>query len=354
LSTSVSIVEHCGSCVTMGHDVSRLDLVSPQTFARSSAGRAAASYIVSHCYYSRYWRDGNDRPLSLRSGSELGHDILASQRMRAARQDADACHFDPIARFFGHGESPQEHLAAVASSLSRQVIDDVAEQLFLNHGVQWPPPGADGDDDWTGALDDAATAIMVEQDTSTAADMLRSSDRAEAIVILGRHDLDAEDSALQSHRPWAAPSEMAIDAALQAALAPLGYSITAFRKLFRNRHAAGTSLLRPRMARSRLVTPEALAEVIENACSSWFVLCLYAIVPVSDFIGLDPSKPIVVKNAHFASYNPLSGTFHSATKLGEVTLRPEQCEVTTAHGWYAPSEICGLVESCYHGRIGNT
>lgn len=349
----LSIEEKCWPYRSSTVPISRGDLASPEAFVGSAAGAATITAIAGRCAYYRYYRDGNDRPLELRQGTALAERIL-----QAGRQNRQDGAIDALEKFFGFGQDPAICLRENASGAARETLDAITEEVPREHGSAWPPD-EDRDrlsivDGWIDAIEEATKQKMATDDDSKATDLLGSHDRAEIVVILGRNGLGAEDNALQSHKAWSEPSEIAIDVALQHALAPIGYSVEEYRKLFANKHRSEKLRSRPRIAATRLVEPKALCEAIENACTTWFVFCLYAIVPVTDPIGLDTSKSITLTNAHFAAYNPMSGTFHDSRKIATVVLRPEQCEVATSDGWYGPDEIRGLVQSRYHGSINNT
>jgi hypothetical protein len=131
-----------------------------------------------------------------------------------------------------------------------------------------------------------------ERDDSSVADLFASYDRCE---LLFRFSAERwlDDALVFSHRPWPQASELAITANLQFALNNLGYTIGEFRKASGNRHPADRAL--PRHARRRrapIISHEQLAEIIDNACSTSFLFCLYAIVPIPDLIALDLSRPV--------------------------------------------------------------
>jgi hypothetical protein len=136
-----------------------------------------------------------------------------------------------------------------------------------------------------------------ERDDSSVADLFASYDRCE---LLFRFSAERwlDDALVFSHRPWPETSELAITANLQFALNNLGYTIGEFRKASGNRHPADRAL--PRHARRRrapIISHEQLAEIIDNACSTSFLFCLYAIVPIPDLIALDLSRPSLSRNA---------------------------------------------------------
>ena len=198
---------------------------------------------------------------------------------------------------------------------------------------------------------------LYEQDTSSAKDIFSSFDRAEIVFLLAPpgHALDAT---ISSTRPWSDYRGLTVCDNLVHALAALGYTVSAYRAHSGNRNPSSpewskSRLKRPSFTRSSqpLCTLEQLKEMIENSCSQHFLICLSAIVPVSQIFGLDLSKPITFSDASIATYNPFSGTFHDAARIQNVTLPPEMGRLISPHRWYSPEDICGLVQRYYHGEL---
>jgi hypothetical protein len=198
---------------------------------------------------------------------------------------------------------------------------------------------------------------LYEQDTSSATDMFSSFDRAEVVFLLAPpgHALDAT---ISSNRPWPDYRDLTVCDNLAHALAALGYTVSAYRAHSGNRNPSSpewqkSQLKRPPFTRTKepLCTLEHLKEMIENSCSQHFLICLYAIVPVSQIFDLDLTRPITFSDASVATYNPFSGTFHDATRIQNVTVTPEMGRLISPHSWYSPEDICGLVPSYYHGDL---
>jgi hypothetical protein len=152
-----------------------------------------------------------------------------------------------------------------------------------------------------------------------------------------------DDALVFSHRPWPETSELAITANLQFALNNLGYTIGEFRKASGNRHPADRAL--PRHARRRrapIISHEQLAEIIDNACSTSFLFCLYAIVPIPDLIALDLSRPVTFEKCWVATMDPINGTFFDVPANGPVTVKPEDGRfLSGGHLRWSPENICG-------------
>jgi len=155
------------------------------------------------------------------------------------------------------------------------------------------------------------------------------------------------------HRPWPETSELAVTGNLQFALNNLGYTIGEFRKASGNRHSADSVL--PRNARRRrapVISHEQLAEIIDNACSTAFLFCLYAIVPIPDLIALDLSRPVTFEKCWVATMDPINGTFFDVPANGPVTVKPEDGRfLSGGHLRWSPENICGLHTPYYHASV---
>jgi hypothetical protein len=148
-------------------------------------------------------------------------------------------------------------------------------------------------------------------------------------------------------------SELAITANLQFALNNLGYTIGEFRKASGNRHPAHSAL--PRNARRRrapIISHEQLAEIIDNACSTSFLFCLYAIVPIPELIALDLSRPVTFEKCWVATMDPINGTFFDVPANGPVTVKPEDGRfLSGGHLRWSPENICCLHTPYYHAAV---
>jgi hypothetical protein len=191
-----------------------------------------------------------------------------------------------------------------------------------------------------------------ERDDSSVADLFASYDRCE---LLFRFSAERwlDDALVFSHRPWPETSELAITANLQFALNNLGYTIGEFRKASGNRHPADSAL--PRHARRRrapIISHEQLAEIIDNACSTSFLFCLYAIVPIPELIALDLSRPVTFEKCWVATMDPINGTFFDVPANGPVTVKPEDGRfLSGGHLRWSPENICCLHTPYYHASV---
>jgi len=203
-------------------------------------------------------------------------------------------------------------------------------------------------DEWTDAIYDRWVDLVESQDISTCDDMLSSQDFCEVVFTFTRSHF--EDDHIWSHRSWSEPKELAITPELQFALSKVGYSVTDFRKLSRNRHEAHRHLPRNFRKKRRILE----WGVIENACTSNFIMGVFAIVPVADILKIDVTRPMTFDKAWVCTLNPHSGTFHEEPAMGPVTVDPTDGQLKSgAHFSYSPDEICGFVTRHYHTSLRN-
>jgi hypothetical protein len=111
----------------------------------------------------------------------------------------------------------------------------------------------------------------------------------------------------------------------------------------------------PRNARRRrapIISHEQLAEIIDNACSTSFLFCLYAIVPIPELIALDLSRPVTFEKCWVATMDPINGTFFDVPANGPVTVKPEDGRfLSGGHLRWSPENICCLHTPYYHAAV---
>ena len=210
-------------------------------------------------------------------------------------------------------------------------------------------------------LTERIEAILIDTDPSLPRDALSSCDRAEVLFIFSPKWKHALDASIYSNRPWPEFSELGVNDDLAHALACLGYTVGEYRKASKNRHATdrprGTSrLARPAVARraTPLCNWKAIEEMVDNACSTHFLFCLYAIVSIDSLIDLDLSKELTFSKAAVATWNPWSGTFHDAVSVTSATVTPSMGTLLAPDKWYSPDEICGFVHRYYEADLTNS
>lgn len=315
---------------------SREEIASPQKWLESDRGQAAMRRIADGHYYTGYERSSEG--LGLKDATKMADRIL-----------------DAIAK----GENPRwvidpGHRCHQSVSMYLLYADDDRKGLIEAIGEECESLGIEFDDDeWRDALEIDLEERLIEGDKSSAADMLSSHDVAEIAFTFSGGFKYAEDSMASARRNTSRFGEMCIDEALQVNLSGVGYSIADYRKMTGDR-TEGERLQRGlRKRRDPLLSPKQLASLIDNACTSYFSIGLYAMVPVSDLLDLDLTKPLTFSRATVCSYNNSSGTFHQETQVHDVTVAPRHGRLLAITG-YGPNEVCGgLSTHHYEGRLKN-
>lgn len=208
------------------------------------------------------------------------------------------------------------------------------------------------------ALAERIEPVLIDADTSRPRDAFGSCDRAEVLFVLsptGKHALDAS---ITSHRPWPEFGELCVTEDLVHALAAMGYTLGQYRKASGNAHVSQVlcgrcRMARPDFARRRvpLCSWDDLREVVDNACSTNFLFVLYAMVPITQLLDIDPARAMTFSRAAVATWDPWNGTFHDAVSVPAVTVTPKMGTLMSAAGWHSPDSICGFVHSYYHADL---
>lgn len=206
---------------------------------------------------------------------------------------------------------------------------------------------------WEEDLRYAWEDIAADADKSSVTDLFTSTDRCELLFRFAQGPC-LEDSAICSHKPWSEFSELAVTSDLQFALNNLGYTVAQYRRASGNRHPSYTRLKPTRPRRKPIIGFDKLEELVDNACSQYFHIYLFAIVPLTDIVVLDLEKPIIFEQCWVASANCWSGTFHEVTASGAVTVTPaDGILLSGAEMAWSPDEICGFHTPHFHARVGN-
>ncbi len=305
--------------------------VTAEQFLATEAGSRWLGDLADAFPHTRYWRDRSDC-WSLKSLNALAARIIDAHYDGDAIEDAMEAEFPPT-----------EFWSTWYHEVSGPLREGLAEAQQC------------------GVLDDALDLIRegweeaaCTRDDSSVTDLFASHDRCE---LLFRFTCERwlDDCLITSHRPWPEAGELVVDRNLQFALASLGYTMTQFRQLACNRHAAW-SPLSPGLRRRRapIVTPEQLVELIDNACSTSFLFCLYAVVPIPDLVELDLNRPVTFETCWIATLDPINGTFHDVASSGAVTVVPGEGRfLSGGHLRWSPENICCLHTPHYHARVRN-
>ena len=304
-------------------------LADPNAFFSSDAGANWLGMLADEFPHSRYWRDRSDC-WSLKSLNALAARIID-------------------ARYEGHDVDEAMEAEFRPADFWATWHHDVAPEirgLLREEGI------AD-DGDTFNAIRDGWEDHAAERDESCVSDLFASYDYCE---LLFRFTTERwlDDSLVFSHRPWPDAAELGMTHNLQFALANLGFTVSQFRKASGNRRAADPPLPRSRRRRAPIIAYEQLAEIIDNACSTSFLFCLYAVVPIPQLIALDFTRPVTFEQCWVATLDTLNGTFFDVPANGPVTVSPGDGRFLSGGDLrWSPENICCLHTPHYHASVSN-
>lgn len=155
-----------------------------------------------------------------------------------------------------------------------------------------------------------------------AAELFSRHDRCEVFFCFGGEaSLEGGLILADPHAGRHGAAGLSVTRNLQAALCNLGFLISEFRTASRNASPAVEYLRRSaRRRRPPILSWEQLEALIARTSSTAFLFCLYAIVPITDLIGLDLGRPVTMTNSRIASIDPQSGAFQHVDANGPVTV----------------------------------
>ena len=321
------------------------ELGEPESFCTTPRGTEFIEALCDDLYYERYSRDYNS-VIKLDQGNKIAASILEAKRSAAP------------------GAEPMEIEAAIAEHIPAEYVGDywfyhgyeqvlavlqgIADDLDAEHpGHSFEP------DEWIEALQDPICEHLVETDDSAPSDLLGRFDQCEILFFLIQ-DGHTLDEMISSNRNFSDFSDLHIGPELQHPLSRLGYTISEYRALSRNRNASEDLRRGLRKRPQPLLDASELKEIVENASASNFLFAVYAIVSLPDLINLDLSRPATFNNAAIATYNPYTGTFMDVSSKKNVTVEPFEGRFESGAVGYSPDDICGLVHSHYFSELRNS
>ena len=307
------------------------DLADIDAFLSSEGGSAWIAQLAESVPHTRYWRGRSDS-WSFKQLNGLAARIIDAHYEGQDVECAMEAEFPP---------------AEFGDTWHHEIARHLRDQLDA-------ADIGDTDGEIREAIRSAWEDASVDRDDSRVTDLFASHDRCELLFRFSTEQW-LDDSLIHSRKPWPEASALSVTRNLQFALSNLGFTVTEFRKRSGNQHPAAEYLQRSaRRRRTPIVTWDQLNELIDNACSTSFLFCLYAIVPIPDLIGLDFSKPVTFDKCWVASLDPINGTFQDVEANGPVTVGPDDGRfLSGGHLRWAPETICALHTPFYHALVRN-
>lgn len=327
----------------LGARLTKSEIADPYLFADTDRAASLVAGICKNLYFSAYERSYGDR-------FEKSYLRGLAEKILDAKRNASSAEQEAVATIVLHEEV---HAASAWDATYYQENDIKSALQDLVSEVEDKDLGVElCVDTLIDALRENIADRLEEEDGSAPEDLFSRFDRAEVFFCFRQPGTYMVDEMVESHKNWADPEELAITDGLKHALAVMGYTVGEFRSAFRNRHE---SMLTPggiRKRNNRLLTPQELKVVIENACSTNFVFGCYAYVSIDELIKLDLTKPVTFDRGVVGVWNPYNGIYHDSEKFETLTFTPKEGVLEACTG-YSPDDVCGLVLSYFESSITN-
>lgn len=327
------------------------ELADPASFLASDRGQMIVDAVLEHQHYARWSRDGSS--ISDDKLASIANDAIGLQRL---------------------AKSADEHKFAAERAMVRHLRPNTTEEWWWYEGrSDWTSvsdalaeaveeAGIEGFDaeEWSEAFEDIAIERLSAEDTSTPDCLLSSHDRVEIMFWLHGPDHSIDDLC-EIAGPWPDAARVQINDQFQFALGKLGHTIGDWRKHVASKEASYLS--GKRVSRKQaiatvngekrpLVSLDELKVIVDNGCTQFFGLVLYAWVPLADVLEMDMTRPVRITNPRVALYNPYAGTFMEAgTSPGAVVVQDGVDGEFTGLVGSSPRDICGMVMNRFEGRL---
>lgn len=303
----------------------------PAIFLSSTAGTQWAEKLARSYPHTSYSRGRSDT-FSLAQCDEYASAIIQAKRS---------------------GENPETKLASVIHPCRLRETWHYDLRSDLAGALREQFDDRDLEEEWEESVYPVWKDAAASHDDSSATDLFASYDYCQ-ILFRFANKRYVEDSLIHSNKPWPDFAHLTVDENLQFALNNLGFTVGQYRKASGNKDRAYSPLKSTRPRRDPIITNEQLEELVENACSTYFHFYLFAIVPITDVIELDPNAPIKFSKAWVASSNCINGTFHDVPANGPVTVNPTDGLLISGFDMaYSPDHVCCLHTPHYHARLRN-
>ena len=298
-----------------------------------------ADAIARDIYFERYQPENRVRDLN--ETAEVAEALF--------NRHSDTPRIDAFAKLGQYGNCTvwlnDEEIMPAVRGFMEEIVSNSEEK-------GWTPDFGEDEDQFAYEIANLVEEKVLGRDDSKPTDMLSSCDRVEvAFVLMPRaRNVYPDDYYVSSHKSWADWEHLGINQGLLEVLPRLGYTLGQYRAHSKNRHERGEPVSRyPR--RRPIATLDELMELVENACSSHFNFAIYAQVPLSQLLGIDFDRPVVLDRFSLCTYST-EGTFHSIEKREPLVLQPED-GIWKAFPKGGPSDWCGMSNRYYHADIRN-
>jgi hypothetical protein len=192
-----------------------------------------------------------------------------------------------------------------------------------------------------------------ERDESTWRDAVSKQDKVEIYLHLVAKGDSVEETCRINH-PHLNPENVVVDDEFRFVLSRLGIAVPEWTRFAKPKEIEAVRRKAPNRRKSQLVDAPRLGMMIENGCTTSFLVSLYCQASLLDVLALDLSKPIAFERVRLAIVDVMSGTFFDVKVDGIVEMQDgvDGLLTTSDCGPYA-DQTEDLVSSAYMSRIGS-
>ena len=331
------------------------DFAQPYAFLETAEGMRMIDHIADTTWSA--WE--SQQSIGQSTCDEIANDLIAAAKARAEGLENVASADTIIARHFTANDTDhawfgfsRDRWESIEDEIS-EILENLEEEISYDS------------DDWNDAVREACSDYIIEKDTSKASDIIDKNDTAEIMFWLISPD-SSEDDLIEIDDTYPNPEKVRITDEFQFALAKLGWTTSQWRDQTKSKMPSELSGTRPLRGTGHafegnnsgnagpMISMEKLVEIIENACTNYFGIVLYGIVPLQDLIDLDLTRPFAINRAHVAAYNAYAGTFMDTTgPEGRVVVQHGVDGKLNGNLGASPAEFCGMVRSYYETRLSD-
>jgi hypothetical protein len=308
--------------------------------------------MTRNVHFSKWTSDSSG--LSKDTATAIASSAIAGLRAAKTEEERERARASAIAQNLRVEEASEQCWSEVREE-AQAVIDsiDAAFDQLVCDGTMDEAPDYEKDD-LEGILMELAFEKLEEDDRSTWRDALKGRDVVELYLHLVPKGNSVEETCTIGH-PHLLPENVIVDDEFRFVLSRLGITAKAWNMFARPKQSEPYKGRFPAMRGEPLVSPEELGVMIENGCTTNFLVSLYCQVLLTDVLDLDLSKPIAFEKVRLAVMDVMSGTFHDRLLEGviEMTDGVDGLLTTSDCGPYA-SQTEEVVASAYFSRIGTT
>jgi len=306
--------------------------------------------MTRNVHFSKWTSDSSG--LSKDTATAIASSAIAGLRAAKTEEERERARASAVAQNLRVEEASEQCWSEVREE-AQAVIDsiDAAFDQLVCDGTMDEAPDYEKDD-LEGILMELAFEKLEEEDTSTWRDAVKGRDVVELYLHIVPKGDSVEETCTIGH-PHLLPENVIVDGQFRFVLSRLGITAKAWNMFARPKQSEPYKGRFPAMRGEPLVSPEELGVMIENGCTTNFLVSLYCQVLLTDVLDLDLSKPIAFEKVRLAVMDVMSGTFHDRRLEGviEMTDGVDGLLTTSDCGPYA-SQTEEVVASAYFSRIG--